>query len=34
MRLTSIEGQDKLYVVLEGSGVVRIGDQAELLDGR
>jgi mannose-6-phosphate isomerase-like protein (cupin superfamily) len=25
------EGQDKLYVVLEGSGVVRIGDEAELL---
>lgn len=25
------KGQDKLYVVLEGSGTVRIGDQAELL---
>lgn len=25
------EGQDKLYVVLEGSGVVRVDDQAELL---
>jgi quercetin dioxygenase-like cupin family protein len=25
------EGQDKLYFVLEGSGVVRIGDQSQLL---
>jgi mannose-6-phosphate isomerase-like protein (cupin superfamily) len=25
------EGQDKLYLLLEGSGVVRIGDRAELL---
>jgi mannose-6-phosphate isomerase-like protein (cupin superfamily) len=25
------EGQDKLYVVLEGSGVVRVADQTELL---
>jgi len=25
------EGQDKLYVVLEGSGVVQVGDKAELL---
>jgi mannose-6-phosphate isomerase-like protein (cupin superfamily) len=25
------EGQDKLYVVLEGSGVVRVGDKEELL---
>ena len=25
------EGQDKLYVVLKGSGAVRIGDQTELL---
>jgi mannose-6-phosphate isomerase-like protein (cupin superfamily) len=25
------EGQDKLYVILEGSGVVRIDDRAELL---
>jgi len=25
------EGQDKLYIVIEGSGVIRIGDQAELL---
>lgn len=25
------EGEDKLYVVLEGSGVVRIGDEAEVL---
>jgi mannose-6-phosphate isomerase-like protein (cupin superfamily) len=25
------DGQDKLYVVLEGSGVVRIGEQAESL---
>jgi mannose-6-phosphate isomerase-like protein (cupin superfamily) len=25
------EGQDKLYVLLEGSGLVRVGDQAELL---
>jgi len=25
------EGQDKLYLVLEGSGVVRIGDEAEML---
>jgi quercetin dioxygenase-like cupin family protein len=26
------EGQDKLYLVLEGSGVVRIDDQAEVLN--
>jgi quercetin dioxygenase-like cupin family protein len=25
------EGQDKLYVVLEGSGMVQIGEQTELL---
>jgi len=25
------EGQDKLYLVLEGSGVVHIGDHSELL---
>jgi quercetin dioxygenase-like cupin family protein len=25
------EGQDKLYVVLEGSGVVRVGDQTDTL---
>jgi len=25
------EGQDKLYVVLEGEGVVRVDDQAEVL---
>jgi mannose-6-phosphate isomerase-like protein (cupin superfamily) len=25
------EGQDKLYLVLEGSGVVRVGDQSESL---
>ena len=25
------EGQDKLYFVLEGTGVVQIGDQAEIL---
>jgi quercetin dioxygenase-like cupin family protein len=25
------EGQDKLYVVLEGEGVVRVGDKAEVL---
>lgn len=25
------EGQDKLYLVLEGSGLVRVGDHAELL---
>jgi len=25
------EGQDKLYLVLEGSGTIRIGDQSELL---
>jgi mannose-6-phosphate isomerase-like protein (cupin superfamily) len=25
------EGQDKLYLVLEGSGVVQVGDKAELL---
>jgi quercetin dioxygenase-like cupin family protein len=25
------EGQDKLYLVLEGSGVVRVGDEAEVL---
>ena len=25
------EGQDKLYVVLEGSGVVHVGEQTELL---
>ena len=24
-------GQDKLYVILEGSGMVQVGDQAELL---
>jgi mannose-6-phosphate isomerase-like protein (cupin superfamily) len=27
----SHQGQDKLYVVLEGSGLVRIADHAELL---
>src|ERR1700691_2491318 len=26
------KGQDKLYLVLEGSGVVRIDDEAEVLD--
>src|ERR1700685_462815 len=26
------EGQDKLYLVLEGSGVVQVDDQAELLE--
>ena len=25
------EGQDKLYVILEGEGVVRVDDQAEVL---
>ena len=25
------EGQDKLYLVLEGSGTVQVGDQSELL---
>jgi mannose-6-phosphate isomerase-like protein (cupin superfamily) len=25
------EGQDKLYVLLEGSGLVRVGDRTELL---
>jgi quercetin dioxygenase-like cupin family protein len=25
------EGQDKLYVILEGSGVVQVGEQVELL---
>jgi mannose-6-phosphate isomerase-like protein (cupin superfamily) len=25
------EGQDKLYVVLEGNGVVQVGDKAEVL---
>ena len=25
------EGQDKLYFILEGSGVVRVGDETELL---
>jgi mannose-6-phosphate isomerase-like protein (cupin superfamily) len=25
------EGQDKLYVILDGSGVVRVGDKEELL---
>ncbi|MGA2715761.1 MAG: cupin domain-containing protein [Bryobacteraceae bacterium] len=25
------EGQDKLYVLLEGSGMVRVGEQTELL---
>lgn len=25
------EGQDKLYVILEGSGTVEIGDQSEVL---
>jgi mannose-6-phosphate isomerase-like protein (cupin superfamily) len=25
------EGQDKLYVLLEGSGIVRVGEQTELL---
>jgi quercetin dioxygenase-like cupin family protein len=25
------QGQDKLYVVLEGSGMVRVGEQTELL---
>jgi len=25
------EGQDKLYMVLKGEGVVRVGDQSELL---
>ena len=26
------EGQDKLYVLLQGSGIVQIGDQTEHLD--
>jgi mannose-6-phosphate isomerase-like protein (cupin superfamily) len=25
------EGQDKLYVILEGGGMVQVGDQSELL---
>ena len=25
------EGQDKLYVILEGNGMVHVGDQTELL---
>jgi len=27
----SHEGQDKLYLILEGSGMVQVGDQSELL---
>jgi quercetin dioxygenase-like cupin family protein len=29
--LHSHEGQDKLYLVLEGKGVARVGEEAELL---